>query len=261
MRPCGGLFETDPTISKPGAALAALSLPDAVFEPALRGFLLDGARDLASPGAGPVDFRSLRVREFGTIYEGLLESELAVADTNLALKKQGKDLVYVPAKAAEAVAVLRGAIYLHNRSGARKSSGSYFTPGFAVDHLLDAALEPALQAHAERLGALDDTDAAEAFFDIRIADIAMGSAHFLVAAVDRVERALSGILAARALPGVTAELAALRMAAKTELRKLGQDGRQQIEDGQLLRRLIARRCIYGVDLNLNRPGFAGGSNS
>ena len=245
----GGLFETDPTISKPGAALAALSLPDAVFEPALRGLLLDEARDLASPGAGPVDFRSLRVREFGTIYEGLLESELAVADTNLALKKQGKDLVYVPAKAAEAVAVLRGAIYLHNRSGARKSSGSYFTPGFAVDHLLDAALEPALQAHAERLAALDDTDAAEAFFDIRIADIAMGSAHFLVAAVDRVERALSGILAARALPGVTAELAALRTAAETELRKLGQDGRQQIEDGQLLRRLIARRCIYGVDLN------------
>jgi hypothetical protein len=38
------------------------------------------------------------------------------------------------------------------------------------------------------------TEAAEAFFDIRIADIAMGSGHFLVAAVDRVERALSAVL-------------------------------------------------------------------
>jgi len=145
----GGLFETDPIISKAGAALATIALPDTVFEPTLRALLLDETQDLASPGVGPVDFRSLRVREFGTIYEGLLESELAVADADLALKKQGKDFVYVPAKAKDAVAVARGVIYLHNRSGARKSSGSYFTPSFAVDHLLDAALEPALTAHAE----------------------------------------------------------------------------------------------------------------
>jgi hypothetical protein len=247
----GGLFETDPTISKPGAALAVIALPDIVFEPVLRAMLLDAPIDLAAPGAGPVDFRSLRVREFGTIYEGLLESELAVADVDLALKKQGKDLVYVPAKPKDPIAVARGGIYLHNRSGARKSSGSYFTPGFAVDHLLDAALEPALKAHAAHLAELDETDAAEAFFDIRIADIAMGSGHFLVAAVDRVERALSAILTdpKRKLPGVMVELATLRAAAEAELKKLGLEGTQQIEDGQLLRRLIARRCIYGVDLN------------
>jgi hypothetical protein len=245
----GGLFEIDPTISKAGAELAAIMLPDTVFEAALRALLLDETHDLGSPGLGPVDFRSLRVREFGTIYEGLLESELAVAEADLALKKQGKDFVYVPAKAKDPVAVPRGAIYLHNRSGARKSSGSYFTPGFAVDHLLDAALVPALAAHAERLAALDDTEAAEAFFDIRIADIAMGSGHFLVAAVDVVERALSTILAIRRLPGVMAELATLRGAAEAELKKLGLEGTHQIEDGQLLRRLIARRCIYGVDLN------------
>jgi hypothetical protein len=108
----GGLFETDPTISKPGDALSRINLPDTVFEPALRGLLLDETADLGSPGAGPVDFRSLRVREFGTIYEGLLESELAVADADLTLKKQGKDFVYVPAKATDRVAVRRGAIYL-----------------------------------------------------------------------------------------------------------------------------------------------------
>ena len=243
----GGLFATDPAISPAGAALEQLALADAVFVPALRALLLDEARDLGDPGKGPVDFRSLRVREFGTIYEGLLESELAVADTDLALKKQGKELVYLPAKPGDAVEVERRGIFLHNRSGARKSSGSYFTPAFAVDHLLDAALEPALQAHAERVRALDETAAAEAFFDIRIADIAMGSGHFLVAALDRVERKLSAILAERKLPGVMRELADLRAAAEAELKRLDQTAR--IENGQVLRRLIARRCIYGVDLN------------
>ncbi|MDW8373985.1 MAG: hypothetical protein RMM29_10110, partial [Planctomycetota bacterium] len=128
-------------------------------------------------------------------------------------------------------------------------SGSYFTPSFAVDHPLETALRPALAAHAERLAALDDEEAAEAFFDIRIADIAMGSGHFLVAAIDVVEQGLSAVLAKRPLPGVKAELAKLRAAAEAELRKLGLGGTMQIEDSQLLRRLIARRCIYGVDLN------------
>ncbi|MBP0447541.1 DUF3380 domain-containing protein [Roseomonas sp. SSH11] len=98
----GGLFETDPAISKLGAALAGIALPDTVFEPVLRGLLLDQPKDLAALPARPVDFRSLRVWEFGTIDEGLLESELAVADTDLTLKRQGKDLVYVPAKAEPA---------------------------------------------------------------------------------------------------------------------------------------------------------------
>ncbi len=34
------------------------------------------------------------MREFGTVYEGLLESELSVAEENLALDKEGQ---YVPA--------------------------------------------------------------------------------------------------------------------------------------------------------------------
>lgn len=245
----GRLFETDPAVSEPGAALAAISLPDAEFQPVLRALLLDSPRDLGSASAGPVDFRSLRVGEFGTIYEGLLESELALAEADLALKQEKGEFVYVPARARDRVAVRAGEIYLHNRSGARKASGSYFTPAFAVDHLLDAALEPALAAHEQRLKALDETDAAEGFFDLRIADIAMGSGHFLVAAIDRVERKFSAMLADRPLPGVVAELAALRATAETLLRELGQAGTQTIEDAQLLRRLIARRCIYGVDLN------------
>ncbi|HWV56719.1 MAG TPA: hypothetical protein VNZ57_04540 [Longimicrobiales bacterium] len=138
-------------------------------------------------------------------------------------------------------------MYLHNASGARKSSGAYYTKPFAVEHLLDAALEPALDDHFARLDALDDRTAAARFFDFRVADVAMGSGHFLVAAVDRIERRFSNYLAKRPLADVTNELERLR---KSALRQLGEDWvGEPLEDTQLLRRQIARRCIYGVDVN------------
>ena len=236
----GGLFSEDPGISRIGGLLANLSIPGTVLGPALRDLLLAETEN----GLGPVDFRSLGVREFGTIYEGLLESELAVADADLAVDKKG---VYRPCGGNDEPVVRRGEVYLHNASGARKSSGSYFTKAFAVEHLLERALEPALREHAERLDALDDKQAGEHFFDFRVADIAMGSGHFLVAAIDHVEKALSGYLARRKLPTVAAELANLRAAALTALGPLAEQ--VEIEDTQLLRRLIARRCIYGVDIN------------
>ena len=237
----GGLFTDEPGVSAAGAALATITLRNEIFEPALRHLLVIETPEGAP---GPVDFRSLGVREFGTIYEGLLESELALADTDLVLNRRG---AYAPARGKQAVAVPRGEVYLHNRSGARKSSGSYYTKPFAVEHLLDGALEPALTDHFARLDVLEDTDAAEAFFDFRVADIAMGSGHFLIGAIDRIERRMAKWLADRRLPGVRRELAALRDAARTQLADTADT--DDIEDGQLLRRLIARRCIYGVDLS------------
>ena len=242
----GGLFATEEEVSKTGAELAVITLPNESFETALRHLLV-----IETPEGvpGPVDFRSLGVREFGTIYEGLLESELAVAETDLVLKKKkGKtELVYIPAQEGETPDVWADEVYLHNRSGARKSSGSYYTKPFAVEHLLNGALEPALTDHFARLNSLDDTDAAEAFFDFRVADIAMGSGHFLIGAIDRIEKRMADFLADRNLPGVRRELENLRTVALGELRDLGES--TTIEDGQLLRRMIARHCIYGVDLN------------
>ena len=238
----GGLFSEDAEVSAAGAGLAQITLPNDTFEAALRTLLVI---DTAEGVPGPVDFRSLGVREFGTIYEGLLESELAVATIDLTVNKRG---AYVPARKRDRVQVPQGAVYLHNRSGVRKASGSYFTKHFAVEHLLDGALEPALEEHLARLQEMDDSDAAEAFFDFRVADIAMGSGHFLIASIDRIEKAMANFLAQRSLPGVRRELADLRETAKQELAELAET--TSIEDGQLLRRLIARRCVYGVDLNV-----------
>ncbi len=243
----GGLFSDDPVVSPSGAALAGIELTDAEFGPALAAALIDDGPE----GVGPVDFRSLSVREFGTIYEGLLESKLSVAPDDLAVKRiKGADQ-FVPAKGREAAEVRFGEVYFHNRSGARKSTGSYFTKPFAVEHLLDHALEASLDVHVARLEALheagDDAGVAEAFFDFRCADIAMGSAHFLIAAVDRIEARLSARLSLHPAPAVTAELSRLRKAAFGALGDLG-DG-VEIEAGSLLRRQIARHCVYGVDKN------------
>ena len=237
----GGLFSSEPDISQVGSLLAEITLPNTVVGPALRDLLL-----VESPeGLGPVDFRSLGVREFGTIYEGLLESELSVAETDLTVDEEG---LYRPCIPGEAPLVHVGGVYLHNASGARKSTGSFFTKAFAVEHLLERSLGPALGQHLARLDAIEDPEeAGEMFFDFRVADIAMGSGHFLVATVDHIERALSGYLSTRTLPPVAQEIASLRVAALNGLGSLADQ--VEIEDTQLLRRLIARRCIYGIDIN------------
>ncbi len=241
----GGLFSDDPKVNPAGAAIATLSLSDAAFGPALTALLVDVGPDGV---AGPVDFRSLSVREFGTIYEGLLESRLSVAPTDLALDTQGN---FVPTTRHQGVVVHAGEVYFHNRSGARKATGSYFTKPFAVEHLLDHALDTALEDHLARLGSLieagDDAGAADRFFDFRCVDLAMGSGHFLVAAVDRIEARLSAFLSLHPIPPVLAELERLRAAAFGALGELA-DG-VEIETTSLLRRQVARRCIYGVDRN------------
>jgi len=194
----GGLFVEDKNVSAIGAELATLSVPNRLFGPILMNLLVDETLE----GFGPVDFRSLGVREFGTIYEGLLESELSVAEVDLIV---GSDGLYAPAE-NRTPAVRKGKVYLHNASGVRKATGTYFTKHFAVEHLLDHSLEPALAEHLGRLDKMDEHKAGEIFFEFRVADIAMGSGHFLIAAVDRIERRLSSYLAQRKLPAVTGEL-------------------------------------------------------
>ena len=241
----GGLFSGDPSVSAVGAAVDALELTNLEFGPALAALLVDVGDDGVW---GAIDFRSLSVREFGTIYEGLLESSLAVAQTDLTVDASG---TYLPARPQDRVAVPAGGVYLHNRSGARKATGSYFTKPFAVEHLLGQALEPALDDHLGRLADLiasgDEAAAGAALFDFRIADIAMGSGHFLVDAVDHIEARLSSFLATHPLPVVSGELERLRQVALDRLGDLGSG--VEIEQAALIRRLVARRCIYGVDVN------------
>ena len=238
----GSIFSDNPEVSKVGEEISKIKISNEYFELALKGLLLNNS---SSTSSGPVDFRSLSVREFGTIYESLLESDLSLAKEDLTIDKKG---FYIPLKTKEDnVVIHKNEIYLHDNSGARKSSGSYYTPDFAVEHLLDKTLEKALDQHFKKLEKMSDSDKAENFFDFRVADIAMGSGHFLVAAIDRIEKRFVNWLEKNPIPGVVRELEYLKQAAKNELGDLVDTF--SIDDNQLMKRLIARRCIYGVDLN------------
>jgi hypothetical protein len=244
----GGLFGRDPELHPEGALINGLDLPDSVVGPALQALLIDQTEDNVK---GPVDFRSLSVREFGTIYEGLLESSLSLAEVNLTV--DAKD-AWVPAQEGDTVMAKAGEPYFHSASGERKATGSYFTPKFVVDHLVERAIDPTIDKHLEKikvyLEAGDQATANREFFDFRVADLAMGSAHFLVAAVDRIEAKMRAFLSnpTNTVPGVIDEISRLRKAA-TEALRGDEIAIAEIEDPSLLRRQIARRCIYGIDIN------------
>lgn len=243
----GGLFSSDEELQPEGALIERLRITDDVMGPALKALLIDRGAD---GNDGPIDFRSLSVREFGTIYEGLLESNLGVADTDLVLDDND---TWVPAtkgtKLAPGRSARKGTVFFHDTSGARKGTGSYFTPSFVVEHLLERSLDPALDGHLSRVKEVlekgDQVGAADLFFDFKVADLAMGSAHFLTAAIDHIEQRMAGFLDANPIPGVSNELRRLEEAARE---KLGENASLP-EPSSLLRRQIARRCIYGLDIN------------
>ncbi|WP_454728190.1 Eco57I restriction-modification methylase domain-containing protein [Cellulosimicrobium protaetiae] len=243
----GGLFASDAERSPDGALIASIELPDRVLAPALRSLLVDRTEDGTD---GLVDFRSLSVREFGTIYEGLLESSLSQADQDLTEDANGS---WVPAHDGDEVLVRAGGVYFHSASGERKATGSYFTPRVVVDHLIERSIVPVLTKHLDRiaahLAAGDAAAAARDFFDFRVADLAMGSGHFLVAAIDKIEALMRTFLTQHTVSGVTEELRRLAEVAKEAL---GTDdaAKLDVDEVGLLRRQIARRCIYGLDINL-----------
>ena len=75
-------FSKDRKISLSGEELTKISVENEFMAPALKELLLSESEQF---GKVPIDFRSLSVREFGTIYEVLLESEFSIAEENLTI--------------------------------------------------------------------------------------------------------------------------------------------------------------------------------
>ena len=242
----GGLFSKEKDVSKIGYEISKISISNKFFAPALKSLLLMKTEETP---LGPVDFRFLGPREFGTIYEGLLESNLSIADSDLILDNKN---IYVPLKKSKVskkrTIIVKGDVYLHNQSGARKATGSYYTKKFIVDYILDKSLEPALKQHFNRLDKLDDRSAEKEFFNFFTADIAMGSGHFLVAAVDKIENKMADYLNKRPLKGVQNTLDKTKRTAEENLSDIADDY-FPVENRKYLARHIARHCIYGVDNN------------
>jgi hypothetical protein len=188
------------------------------------------------------------VREFGTIYEGLLESSLSIANADLTTDRND---AWIPAGPDDSIVAEKGTVYFHGASGERKATGSYFTPKVVVDHLIERSIVPALTVHlntiAARLGRGQTISRGE-FFDFRVADLAMGSGHFLVAAVDKIEALMRTFLTEHDIPDVRQELLTIAGVAREAL---GTDevAKSEVDEVGLLRRQVARRCIYGLDIN------------
>jgi len=161
----GGLFLSDPrdddTSPEAEAArfLRDTKAPDRQLAVALDLLARDIDRkrlDLAF-----IDYKSLDVRQLGSIYEGLLEFRLRTASEKLAVRKEKSREVYAPFKEmnekeqAQAekrgLIIHKGALYLENDKRERKASGSYYTPDHIVAYIVENAVGPVLREKFEAL--------------------------------------------------------------------------------------------------------------
>ena len=225
----GALFAAD---GFAGAdVLERVALTDAETAPLLVALGVD-----AETGGG-VDFSGLDVGHLGHLYEGLLSLRLSVADKPFAYDIKKDRYVAAPVRDAD---VRTGELLWLTDEGGRKGGGVYYTPEALVRHLIRRSVVPAFERHLTTLDGLDPDDAAERLFAFRVLDPACGSAHFLVAVVDELADLIARHLGRSPLPTVRRVLDELRAGA-AETQGAG------IDDVALLRRLVLKRCIYGVD--------------
>ena len=240
----GGLF---------GSAAAPLlekaRLADAKIAPII--YDLSHAKDLQGERRF-VNYREMSVQQLGSIYERLLEREPVRSDD--------------------------GKIVVRLNPYARKDSGSFFTPQELVDLIVDRTLKPLAE---ERLKAFEDKaaelksdrrpkaqreaellklDPAEAVLELKVLDPAMGSGHFLVTAVDFLSDYIAELIeyvstVPEWLDGDYVSPLVKRVA--TIRREILQRAKEsdwvldeaQLTDQAIIRRMVLKRCIYGVDKN------------
>lgn len=202
-----------------------------------------------------INYRDLSVQQLGSIYERLLEFELT------------RD-------------AQTGAVDVRPNIFARKNSGSYYTPDDLVLLILDETLEPliadAMAAFNVALGQvkasdnedytlrnLQLADPAKAITRLRVCDPAMGSGHFLVSLVDRLSNhTLDALAEAQALVKLRFPDLDYESPVAEEIRKVratirgnAQDANwtvseEQLDDPQLVKRMVLKRCVYGADKNV-----------
>ena len=241
----GGLFaeEAAPLLTR--VRLADSEMAPVVF----------GLSHVAQGGAGRarfVNYRDMTVQQLGSIYERLLERE--------------------PVRDSE------GNVSIQLNRFARKDSGSFYTSQELVDLIVEQTLKPLaeerLQAFevksvdlesdrrpkADRLTELLQIDPAEAVLELKVLDPAMGSGHFLVTAVDFLSDYVAELIEyVPAVPDWLDEpyespLVGRIASIREGILQRAADSDWVIDEAQLtdqaiIRRMVLKRCIYGVDKN------------
>ena len=240
----GGLFASDTA-----PMLEVIRLSDAEIAPII--YDLSHARDLQGIRRF-VNFRDMSVQQLGSIYERLLERE-PVRDED-------------------------GKIAVRPNPYARKDSGSFYTPQELVDLIVDRTLKPLVEERlkafeekadalksdrrpkSERRAELERVDPSVAVLDLKVLDPAMGSGHFLVTAVDFLSDYIAELIEyVPAVPswldgGYVSPLEGRVEAIRGEIIRRSRESNWVLDEAQLtdqaiIRRMVLKRCIYGVDKN------------
>ena len=198
-------------------------------------YLAEAINLLARRNNAFVDYQMLGIRQLGSIYEGLLEYKLKIAEEDLIItKEKGKEVYLSVNKAKEREKkidrvniVKSGDIYLVTDKGERKATGSYYTPDYIVKYIVENTLGPLVEA-MKRDVSDNSGDLIEKLLSIKILDSAMGSGHFLLEAISFLAREI---------------VEALEKQEKV-------DTVREEDEITWAKRLVVERCIYGVDLNL-----------
>ncbi|MGH2703704.1 MAG: hypothetical protein ACRDJ4_00995 [Actinomycetota bacterium] len=228
----GALFSREGFLG--AGTLEALEVPDPHFAEVLIGLGRDEEQE-----AG-VDYSTLEIGHLGHIYEGLLSLRLSLATEPLRYIPN-RD-TYLPVGEEEAE-FAPGDLLWQTHEGGRKAAGVYYTRSELVRHLVRRAVVPVFERHLEMVGALAEADpegAAKMLFDFAVLDPACGSAHFLVTVVSELSDLVVRFLGEVPLPEVSTMLDRLR---------IGASAGAAIDDVALIRRLVMKRCVYGVDLS------------
>ncbi|MCB0073036.1 MAG: hypothetical protein KDE20_16310, partial [Caldilineaceae bacterium] len=274
----GGLFSP---ASPEGRFLAAYAVPDRFLAQGLDRLSRDV--DDKTHELVFIDFKSLGVRQLGSIYEGLLEFKLHLADQKLAVVKEKGKEVYLPAAKAKnkrvQTTIAKGEPYLENDKRERKATGSYYTPDYIVKYIVRHTVGPVLERkfeeleprlreaqkqyhHAKKRDLAKGQDPelfwnnaemhqlADACLDVKVLDPAMGSGHFLVDAVDYISNRLIDWLNRWSDNPVWAMLERIRGDILNDMQRQGVTiDPARLTRVTLLKRAVLKRCIYGVDLN------------
>ncbi len=236
----GGLFKTDidDDASKENIFLQKNKVGDSYLAEVID--LLTRHESDNGDGRVFVDYSSLDIRHLGSIYEGLLEYHLNVADEPMIAVKDGKEQKWIKEEEYDGKdskiieRVEEGEVYLTTDKGERKATGSYYTPEYIVQYIVENTLDPILDDIRDDLlregrGNFAN-EFAERVFELKILDPAMGSGHFLTNAVDHLAREIVN-------------------AHEKQAQEEGADTVDESHDIHWARRQVVQRCIYGVDLN------------
>jgi len=261
----GGLFARDRSL-----LLERTRVTDAVLAPIIDA--LSRRNDLLR---GWINYRDLAVSHLGGIYERLLEYSLVheVQAANSYADRELPEIDRIVARPASFARKVSGSYYTHDdlvRLVLRESVGLLARERVATFEKAVAGLKKRTALNPGDWDRLDRLDPASAILELKICDPAMGSGHFLVALVDDLaDRVLEAVTAAQLLVAeqpwaahlvetgrpwlspVVTRCAQIRQAIKRQANEHGwRVTDAQLDDRHIVRRMVLKKSIFGVDKNL-----------